>query len=172
MSGSSVIRPLRSALPLLAAALLAGCGSTGTAGTGGASPTPGAASTAGSTPGSGVPLRTPPTNGPRIVVVRDQDNGHTVSIGVGQTLMVVLDSTYWQVTGSSDAAVLKPTGQVAVSPQTGGCVTGQGCGTISAVFQGAAPGRADVTARRTTCGEALACTGSQTSYRVTVLVLA
>jgi hypothetical protein len=170
MSGSSVIHRLRRALPLLAAALIAGCGSTGP--TGAASPTPGSAGPASSAPGSGVPLRTPPVTSPRIVVVRDQDNGRTLSIGVGQGLMVVLDSTYWQVTGSSDPAVLRQTGQPAVSPQPGGCVPGQGCGTVSAAFEGAAPGRADVNARRTTCGEALACTGSQTSYRVTVLVLA
>lgn len=145
---------------ILAAVLLAACGAVSPS----ASPSPGASSTA------KVPLRTPPTVAPRTVIARDQDNGHAISVRVGDHVYVVLGSTYWSMDGSSNAAVLRPTVAASASPQTGRCVTGAGCGVVTAQFDAVAAGRADVTANRTTCGEALACTGSQGAYRVTVVV--
>jgi hypothetical protein len=154
--------PSRWSAALLAAALLAACGSAAPTGD---TPSPGASAA------TRVPLRTPPTVGPRLVVARDQDNGHAISVRVGDHLLVVLDSTYWSVAGSSDQAVLRPAGAPTVSPQVGGCVPGGGCGTVSAQFDAVAAGRADVTAKRSSCGEALACTGGQGAYRVTVVVV-
>ena len=150
-----------------AAALLAACGAAG----GGRGGTPAGAGSPGPTAGARVPLRTPPTVDARTLTARDADNGHALSVHVGDHLQVVLGSTYWQLSGSSDPAVLRPSSQPTVSPQPGGCVPGGGCGTVSARFEAVAPGRADVTASRTSCGEALACTGAQGSYRVTVVVL-
>jgi hypothetical protein len=167
-------RAKRSLPVVLVAVLLTACGAAG-----GAQP-PGRATTAAASPTSTVaagqptppvPLRTPPTNDGRTVVVRDQDNGHAVSIRAGERLSVVLASTYWKVDGSSNEAALRQLTQPTVSPQPGGCVPGGGCGTVSALFEAVAAGRADVSARRTSCGEALSCTGSQGIYRVTVVVL-
>jgi hypothetical protein len=162
-------------LALATAGLLSACGAAGArpessgsvrpAATG----SPAAPAPAG-LPSPGVPLRTPPTAGPRTLVARDQDNGHAVSLRVGDHLLLVLASTYWQLDGSSAPNVLRETGQPAVSPQVTGCVGGQGCGTVSATFDAVAAGTAQVTARRTSCGEALSCSGSLGSYRVTVLV--
>jgi hypothetical protein len=45
-----------------------------------------------------------------------------------------------------------------------------GCGTVTAVFRAVAPGSATITASRTTCGEALLCTGSAGAYEVTIVV--
>ncbi|HXM58436.1 MAG TPA: hypothetical protein VOB72_23755 [Candidatus Dormibacteraeota bacterium] len=148
------------AAAVLAAALLAACGAAGS-GQPPASPGPGAT--------GGVTLHTPPTIGARTVTARDQDNGHAVSVRVGDRLQLVLGSTYWKLDGSSDEAVLRPAAAPAVSPSPG-CVPGEGCGTVSGQFDAIAPGRADVTASRTSCGEAMACTGGQGSYRVTVVV--
>jgi hypothetical protein len=159
------------AVAITAAGLLAACGAAaGARPAAGGSPTPTpipVASVAGSPV---VPLHTPPTNGPRTVVVGDQDNGHTVTLRSGERLEVVLASTYWQVEGSSNANVLRPTAPPTVRPQVTGCVVGGGCGTVTALFDAVGPGRADVSATRTSCGEAMSCTGNLGFYRVTVVV--
>jgi hypothetical protein len=167
--------PIRSAggwLPiagLLAAALLAACGPGG-----GRSPDTGPVAGTDRSPQAGAgngrnPLHTPPTD-QRMVVAGDSDNGRTLALQAGDRLQVVLGSTYWTLDGSSDPGVLRQVTQPTVSPRTIGCVPGGGCGTVSATFDAVAAGRAGVTARRTTCGEALRCTGSQGLYQITVVV--
>jgi hypothetical protein len=47
-----------------------------------------------------------------------------------------------------------------------------GCGTVTAVFHALKPGQATISASRTTCGEALLCTGSAGAYEVTIVVSA
>jgi hypothetical protein len=133
-------------LALVAALLLAGCGAA-VAGPGG-SPSP-----------------TPAT-----LAAGDADNGHRLDARAGDHVVVTLNSTYWTINDSSNPAVLRMAGQPVVSPQIGGCVPGGGCGTVRAAFDALAPGTADVTASRTSCGEALACTGGAGSYRLTVVV--
>jgi hypothetical protein len=156
------------AVAIAAAVMLAACGAVSRAPAASQSPRPTAVPTQTASPG--VPLHTPPTNGPRTVVVHDQDNGHAVSLRAGERLQVVLASTYWMVLGSSDPDVVRQAAQPAVSPQVTGCVVGEGCGTVTALFDAVAPGRADVSAKRTSCGEAMSCAGSLGSYRVTVVV--
>src|SRR5262249_50439541 len=137
------------AIAILAAGLLTSCGAAVARPTGATNPSlsPGAGPTpAAAQPSPGVPLHTPPTNAPRIPVVSDQDNGHSVSLRAGERLELQLASTYWQVDGSSDPNVLRLTAgtSVSVSPQIRGCVPGEGCGTVTALFDAVAPGRADV----------------------------
>ena len=101
----------------------------------------------------------------------EADNGSTVSLRAGGTLRVVLHSTYWQIDPASDSTVLASEGSPSYSPDPPGtCVPGGGCGTVTATFQALRPGRAVVSAHRTSCGEALRCTGNQGSYAVTVMV--
>ncbi|HKW06779.1 MAG TPA: hypothetical protein VJS19_04345 [Candidatus Dormibacteraeota bacterium] len=104
------------------------------------------------------------------VVATDADNGKTVSLHVGDHLDVKLASTYWTIGDSSDPNVLKTAGPPVVSPQTSGCVPGGGCGFAIASFIAVATGSADVTASRTSCGEAMRCTGDSGSFRLTVVV--
>lgn len=104
------------------------------------------------------------------LTANDAQNGHRITVHVGDRVSVVLHSTYWNFAGSSNAAVMAPDGSPTVSPDPSGCVPGQGCGTASAVFVAAAPGIAQITASRTSCGEALRCTGSAGMYRLTVTV--
>jgi predicted secreted protein len=146
-------------LAALAAGLLLACGST--APQAATSPSPGTGST---------PVTTVASPAADTVVATDADNGKTISLKVGQRLLVRLNSTYWTYRGSSNLAVLQPSGQPVVSPSPQGCVAGQGCGTASAAFTAIGPGTADVTASRTSCGEAMGCTGDQGSYRLTVVV--
>ncbi len=148
---------MRTMLVIAATVLLAACGA--------ASGQP-----AGVPASPGVPASTAPANGAGTVVVTEPDNGHVLQLSVGRRLELMLGSTYWQVAGSSDPNVLRQAGEPVVSPQRTGCVPGEGCGTVIAVFDAVTAGRADVTARRTSCGEALSCTGSLGFYRVTIVV--
>ena len=136
------------------AGALAGCGT--------------APGTSSSTPTASV--ATSPSAGPS-TVLRDADRGRTVTVHVGTTIELVLASTYWQVHPSSDAAVVAGTVAAVVSPDPlNGCVPGQGCGTVTAMFRAVASGTAALSATRAACGEALRCTGDAGTYTVTVVV--
>src|SRR5215471_14929723 len=100
-------------------------------------------------------------------VVNETDNGRTLRVATGGQLVVTLHSTYWTFGGSSNSAVLQEVGQPVVSP--GSCPPGVGCGQVTATFTAVGAGRADVTASRSSCGEALSCTGSTGSFRVSVV---
>lgn len=102
-------------------------------------------------------------------VATDADNGHTVTIPVGQQLQVRLGSTYWQFDADTSGPALRMVGAPTTNP-TGGCPPGTGCGTVTALFQADSPGRAAVTALRNSCGEARRCTAGQRAYRLSVLI--
>jgi hypothetical protein len=114
-----------------------------------------------------------PTPSPRVAVTiaaSDAENGRTIIVRVGDRVSIVLDSTYWSFAGSSNMGVMAPAGRPSVSPKPSGCVPGGGCGTDTAAFVAIAPGTAQISASRTTCGEALRCTGAAGRYRLTVEV--
>ena len=113
---------------------------------------------------------TPAPSGGSTLTATGADNGHTLTMNPGQRLRVQLDSTYWNFEGSSNQAVLRGDGETTVRPEPSGCVPGAGCGTATAYFIAVTAGRATVTASRSSCGEALACTGSNGHWSVTVLV--
>lgn len=103
--------------------------------------------------------------------VTESDNGRSMVVRVGSNVTLVLHNTYWQISKSSDPAVLA----LVSGPDYSGagsisCVPGTGCGTVTTVFRAVAPGQATVTASRTSCGEVLACTGTAGAYRVTFVV--
>ena len=102
------------------------------------------------------------------IAVTETDNGRTLTVARGGQLVVTLHSTYWTFGGSSNSAVLQQVGQPVASP--GSCPPGVGCGQVTATFTAVGAGRADVTASRSSCGEALSCTGSSGSFRVSVVV--
>jgi hypothetical protein len=125
-------------------------------------------------PASAAPVATAvvtPAPSRATIQVGDGDNGRTLTVPVGSTVTLVLASTYWQVQGSSDPAVLSlVTGPTASGAGMTACVPGAGCGTVTAVFGALASGKASITAARTTCGEAMRCTGSAGAYTVTLVV--
>jgi hypothetical protein len=107
----------------------------------------------------------------RPIVVTDRANGSTVHACVGQAIELRLGSTYWQDVRTSAPSVLSSTGAPTVVPASpGSCVPGGGCGTVEEAFRARAAGSADLTAHRTTCGEALACQGSEGTFSVHVVV--
>jgi hypothetical protein len=147
----AVSNTLRVVIALVSTAFLASCGAAMTGG--GASPSPG------STPEAG------------LIVATDSDNGKTLELHVGDRLEVTLNSTYWNIQESSDLSVVRLAGPMAVSPRPNGCVPGGGCGLAIATFDAVGTGTADVTASRTSCGEAMRCVGSAGSYRLSVVVV-
>jgi hypothetical protein len=110
---------------------------------------------------------------PKVIVVRDGANGKTVSVGVGDTLKVILSSSYWNVSGSSASRVLRQDGPVVLLARPKDCpaIPGLGCTPIRVVFSALARGKAVIRARRTSCGEALRCVGKRaTRFTLTVVV--
>lgn len=108
---------------------------------------------------------------PNVVTVGDSQDGRSVAAHTGDTVRVVLDSTAWTISGSSDAGVLQPGGEQVVSPgPPGSCFPGMNCGTTTDEFRALKPGIAMVTATRVSCGEARVCVGAEGIYRVTVVV--
>ena len=103
--------------------------------------------------------------------VTEGDNGRSVVLRVGSEVKLVLHNTHWQISRSSDTAVLSlVSGPDYSSAGPISCIPGTGCGTVTTVFRAIAPGQATVTASRTSCGEVLACTGSAGAYQVTFVV--
>ncbi|HSV64400.1 MAG TPA: hypothetical protein VLJ59_00640 [Mycobacteriales bacterium] len=164
--------PARSAVGcalVLGVLLLAGCTAAQPRGVAGpevtsAQPAPPVVSTP-AMPGSGPIAGT--------LVAGDADNGHTVTLTLGKRLVVQLSGTYWRFGGLTAPTALRVDGHpvtIAPAPGASGCVPHLGCGTVTATFHAATAGRAVVTARRTACGEATRCTGSQSGYRLFVVV--
>jgi hypothetical protein len=147
---ASACAPAASAV--LTLALVAACGAVSASGPGAGSPTP-----------SSSPAAT-------LVVAGDADNGKTVNLHVGDRVEVKLASTYWNLAGSSNPGVLEAVRPPAVSPSPIGCVPGAGCGVVTELFAAIAPGGAIVSASRTSCGEAMRCTGANGSYSISVVV--
>jgi hypothetical protein len=106
----------------------------------------------------------------KTVTASEPDRGHTIDVSVGDDVVVVLHSTYWQLTPVL-GGVLQASGPAAVTPATPkSCVPGQGCGTVTQTFRATAGGRALITASRTSCGEAMRCTGANGTYQLAVVV--
>jgi hypothetical protein len=101
--------------------------------------------------------------------VGDSRDGGNVALRVGQRLRVVLHSTYWAFRSVSDSGVLHLVLAPTVAPKAG-CVPGQGCGTVTAVYVARSVGKSTVKAARTSCGEAMGCTADAGSYTLTVVV--
>jgi len=121
-----------------------------------------------------IPERTCPDtcpNGSGVRTLDDSANGTTVTISPGERFQVTLASTYWTFDPPSNATVLVPQGGQQTSPGSS-CppYPGSGCGTATQVYTAEARGTAVVSAHRTSCGEALRCTGSQGSFTLTVVV--
>ena len=109
---------------------------------------------------------------PSSINVDERANGHTITLHQGQSLHVVLYSTYWTIDGGHNRSVrVKSDQQYFSDTHSPGCRPGQGCGQVNRNFVAVTPGLATVTASRTTCGEALRCSPDKSSWKVTVRVV-
>jgi len=102
--------------------------------------------------------------------ITDSDKGKTIVLVSNQTLTVSLASTYWAIGESSNTKIIRMTGNQTIT-ESQPCVTGGGCGTAIAHFTPITPGSATISATRNACGEAMACTGSQGQFTVTVIIV-
>ena len=108
---------------------------------------------------------------PSSLNVDNRNNGQTITVHQGQRLHVVLYSTYWTINGGHNQAVrVVSAQQFFPDNRSAGCHAGSGCGYVSRDFLATSPGSATLTAARTTCGEALRCAPSQSSWTLTVRV--
>jgi hypothetical protein len=105
---------------------------------------------------------------PSTVSLVQADQGRHVSVTKNSTVVVRLNSTYWQFQPPTATGVLHLLG-MNVHRDAGG-VPGSGRGTVVARYRATSAGQAVVSATRRVCGEALACSASQRSFRVTVVV--
>lgn len=174
-------RPVRSLIVLLALAAAGVTGCTATPGTPSTSTTAttGQTSTSAATSSTEPPPTTPGTVtgtpvGPpvRSLHAGDTDQGRTITMHVGDELTVDLTNTYWRFDDPAPTSALRAVGPPSVRglPTPQRCVPGGGCGTVEATYRAVAAGTTVVAANRTVCGEALACTGAQAHYRLTVVV--
>jgi hypothetical protein len=84
---------------------------------------------------------------------------------------LALHSTYWEIQGSSDEAVLVPRGAPVRTPAIAGtCPPGVDCGSVGLRFTARQAGTARISAARTLCGEALRCRPEQSTFSLTVIV--
>lgn len=111
-----------------------------------------------------------PTVPARLTLIEESVNGKSITIQTGAKLQLALHSTYWQIQGSSDSNILRPLGDPIIAPDPTVRIPGMGAGTVSIEFLALAPGRADIAASRTACGEAMPCAPAQASFKVTVTV--
>jgi hypothetical protein len=106
---------------------------------------------------------------PAPVVVSEHNNGKTVHVPVGTKITLLLHSSYWTIAPSPKQSVLSGTGKPTWL-KAGNCPPGVGCRPQETTFTADSPGTVTLTASRTACGEALACTGSMGHYQVTVVI--
>lgn len=104
------------------------------------------------------------------VNVSEDNNGQTVIVAPNSTVHLVLHSTYWSVEPVSDTKVLQSLHDPVVTPDLAGHVPGSGAGTVAIDYKSGQNGTAQLHASRQTCGEALKCTGDQSSFSVTIVV--
>jgi hypothetical protein len=144
MSVNRAVRPVLMLAALASAVLAAGCGA------------------AHDGPGS--------SHSPRTIIQRDHANGTTIHVAVGDKVVLILGSSYWNFLGSSSPAVVRQVGSVRLLRSSHSCPPGVGCQPKRALYQAIGPGKAVISAHRLSCGEALACTGSHRNFRLTVIV--
>ena len=113
------------------------------------------------------PTQATPTG---VVTATEREDGRKLQLHRGEHLRVVLSSTYWRFAPDAAPDILRRVGAPQVRSHTAHCIPGGGCGTVTATFLAAAPGRATVAASRTSCGEAMRCTGHSGEFGLIVVV--
>jgi hypothetical protein len=148
-------------LCVLAAA--AGCAS--------ATPSPATSAAAGNSPSA----TTSSSAAPYAAQLAFADSGKTITLHVGGTVHVTLNSAYWTFQPVAAPQLLKLDTTAFVPPSPGTCaghqVLGSGCGTQTADFTALATGQTSVEATRVNCGEAMRCTGANGHFEVQVVIV-
>jgi hypothetical protein len=140
---------------------LGGCGSSSTAG----STTSSTGSESSSTTSATKPVAR------HVLVATFADNGGTLTVQVHDRIRVVLAGTSW-TQSTSDAGVLRATGKATTLSASSGCVTGQGCGSVTVFYEALKTGNAQVLGARGNCQNAAqTCTTGLGAFRLKVVVM-
>lgn len=121
-------------------------------------------------PPASQPASPPATVAGNPLLIEDGANGQTVQVPVGARVELLLHSSYWDIAPSSRPGVLAETSPPTDLPVTPTCPPGVGCNPVEATFSALQAGSAVLSASRTSCGEAMACTPDQRHFQVTVVV--
>ena len=99
------------------------------------------------------------------------------AVKVGSTLHLVLHSMFWTLNAPAAGSAIKVMGDPVSSPIMPGpdapanCrLPGMGCGTLDWTIKAVRVGTVSLIATRTSCGEALQCTGTNGRFSVRVRV--
>ena len=110
-------------------------------------------------------------------VLSEKNASKTVVVKVGARVELTLHSMYWQLAVPAKSSSLTSNGQPILKPifpsatAPAGCrVAGSGCGTQTWEFMASKTGLTHLIASRTTCGEAMKCTGANGRFEVVVKV--
>ena len=102
----------------------------------------------------------------------------SISVHVGRTISLTLHSMYWTLKTQAKSSPLSAKGSpifksVLPGPTApNGCkIVGSGCGTQTWKFRAGKIGTAHLIATRTTCGEAMQCTGTNRRFEVTIKII-
>jgi hypothetical protein len=104
------------------------------------------------------------------LVLSESSNAKVVTVAKGSHFSVTLHTTYWSIHSVSNHRVAQIGTTVVKGSLTSGCVPGQGCGTVTATYVANKVGAVTLRASRTTCGEALKCSTSQSHWMVVVRI--
>ena len=84
-------------------------------------------------------------SGASVDTLIEYSNGHTVTVNPGQHVTRVLHSTYWSIAALPTSRPLTQVTSAVYSPRLpstkGGCVAGQGRGTVTGALRGERTGR-------------------------------
>lgn len=118
-----------------------------------------------------------PAQATTITVLSEKNASKTVAVKLGGRVELTLHSMYWQLVVPAKSSSLISKGQPILKPifpsatAPAGCrVAGSGCGTQTWEFVATKVGLTHLVAGRTTCGEAMQCTGANGQFAVTVKV--
>jgi hypothetical protein len=115
------------------------------------------------------PTSATPSSGGNRLRLSDSDRGSTRRVAVGTVVDLSLGSTYWTIDDSARPSVLTALGPESHHPSST-CLPGVGCGTVERAYVTVAAGGVTLTAHRSVCGEAMACTPSDSEFAVHLIV--
>lgn len=112
-----------------------------------------------------------------ITTLSEKNASKTVVVKLGSRVELTLHSMYWGLAVPAKRSSLTSKGQPILKPifpgpsAPAGCrIAGSGCGTQTWEFMATKVGITHLVASRTTCGEAMKCTGANGRFAVTVKV--
>ncbi len=107
----------------------------------------------------------------------EKNAAKTVAVKLGSRVELTLHSMYWGLAVPAKSSSLTSKGEPMLKPifpgssAPAGCkIAGSGCGTQTWEFMATKVGITHLVASRTTCGEAMRCTGANGRFAVTVKV--